>query len=70
MDSNWSEVENNIISEENVFGCLDVNTPTITIMESTIGNLTVFCGSCFKSDGSFLSVDLRAVVNLDVLHNC
>jgi hypothetical protein len=45
MDSHWSEIENNIVSKENVLGCLDVNTPSITVMECAVCNFTVFCGS-------------------------
>jgi len=62
-------VTNNIISKENVGGRLDVNTPTITIMESTVSDLTVFSGSSLPSYSGFLGVNLRAIIHFNVFHN-
>ena len=56
-----------IIVENNFFRIYYMNTPTYSIMNSTIANLTPLSYSTIKSNSCFITISLRAIFNLNAV---
>jgi hypothetical protein len=57
-NTNRSKEEHIVISEMNILGSLYIDTPSISMMQSTVSYGTMFSLSTFKSDSCFLSINL------------
>ena len=58
-----------VVSKIDIGWCFDISTPSISLVESTICNWTPFSLSIFKSDSSFLSINLWAIIELNIIDN-
>lgn len=68
-DTDGLEVVDDVVGQMNVLRFLNVNSPAMTVVDSRVGDAAVASNCSCESDSSLLGVNLRAVLDLDVIHD-
>jgi len=68
-DSNWPELEENVVLNMDICRGLDIKSPCITIVNGRVSNWAMKSCCRLKPDRCFESVYLRAIENFNAIHH-